>query len=539
MKYNIIYNRMELCNQYLYDLIKINPTYNDFFSKVYTITDNQPNIFTQRYINKENNIIEQYYKLVKHKKQKTFCDKLLFHELSSYVDDTNNFDSDLLPLNYSDNIICTFILQLSGNDTYYFKEDTDYTDFMNRLSMIPTLTKKIIYNMNEGISKQIVQPSIIVISLIKYFEIILSKKLYENLKIPKKYKQQFINSVELNLMNSIRELNDFLKNKYIHHSRNSLGLSKLKYGKQYYIQLVKYNTCKSMNIKKLLSKAHISLQSTLKHINNCKRKLKFKGNYQEFKYYITNNKKFKVPNKSNLLKELYRIQKDIINTIMPVKFYDIQTNINYKIICENKNDTVLSPYYVQLFKNSKGTMNINDKMIPSLNKNELYILSLHEGNPGHNYEQIMNNNVNDYVLFNNYVCYSEGWAFYVEDFYQGDNLYYILYKYIYELYRIIRLIVDIGIHYYNWSYETSFNFMKQYLFMSDESIHNDILRYTSDPAQALSYYIGRDIILYYKELFLQQNKNIKDFHKLFFDIGPCPMDIFINEMHRLGFSKYK
>ena len=104
------------------------------------------------------------------------------------------------------------------------------------------------------ISKQIVQSTLIVNSLIKYFETILSKQLYSNLHIPNKYKKQFIDSVETNLMNNIRKLNYYLKKKYIFHSRESLGLSNLTHGKQYYIHLVKYNTCKSMNINKLLTK---------------------------------------------------------------------------------------------------------------------------------------------------------------------------------------------------------------------------------------------------------------------------------------------
>ena len=99
---------MELCNQYIYELIKINPTYNDFFSITYQLNDKQPNIYSNSYIKKENKLIEKYYKILKKKKHKTMCDKILFHELK-YFNKNIDFNIDYIPLNYDNNIIFTFI----------------------------------------------------------------------------------------------------------------------------------------------------------------------------------------------------------------------------------------------------------------------------------------------------------------------------------------------------------------------------------------------------------------------------------------------
>ena len=80
---------MELCNQYIYELIQINPTYNDFFSISYQLIDKQPNIYSQPYIKTENMLINKYYKLLKKKKNKTMCDKILFHELNYFNKDVD------------------------------------------------------------------------------------------------------------------------------------------------------------------------------------------------------------------------------------------------------------------------------------------------------------------------------------------------------------------------------------------------------------------------------------------------------------------
>ena len=69
-------------------------------------------------------------------------------------------------------------------------------------------------------------------------------------------------------------------------------------------------------------------------------------------------------------------------------------------------------------------------------------------------------------------------------------------KYMYELQRAVRLVVDTGIHAFNWSYTKSFNYMKRYLNYSDELIKNEIIRYACIPSQALSYKVGEEINIF-------------------------------------------
>jgi len=162
------------------------------------------------------------------------------------------------------------------------------------------------------------------------------------------------------------------------------------------------------------------------------------------------------------------------------------------------------------------------------------VLSLHEGNPGHNYEYLMNikNNVPKYILSNYYSGFSEGWAMYMESLLESKNLYEVFFQHIYNLLRIIRLYLDVGLNYYGWSYENCGKFMKKYLYVSDEFVMEEITRYISNPAQAVSYKIGELLFQDYKKKYLKKNNNIKDFHKLVLDIGPCPLDIFIEEINK-------
>ena len=72
--------------------------------------------------------------------------------------------------------------------------------------------------------------------------------------------------------------------------------------------------------------------------------------------------------------------------------------------------------------------------------------------------------------------------------------------------------------------------MRKYMkYESDSFIKDQILRYSSIPCQALTYIIGEQVILYLKKEYMKKNKDIKSFHKIILDIGPCPLELLIEK----------
>ena len=118
----------------------------------------------------------------------------------------------------------------------------------------------------------------------------------------------------------------------------------------------------------------------------------------------------------------------------------------------------------------------------------------------------------------------EGWALYCERLgeYNNDESYFG--KLILELIRALRLVVDTGIHYYNWNFKKTFDYYKKYSFDSDTQIKTQIYRYISIPGQALSYKIGEKVILdLYKKERRKPNFNIKNFHEKILENGAIPL----------------
>ena len=159
---------------------------------------------------------------------------------------------------------------------------------------------------------------------------------------------------------------------------------------------------------------------------------------------------------------------------------------------------------------------------------ELLVLSIHEGIPGHHYESYLfyKSDNPDYLKYKLYSGYSEGWALYCESLYEYTNWKEYYYSLQYRIERSLRLIIDTGIHYYGWSYDKCFDYMKKYLKNeSDAFIEDQILRYSANPGQALTYKIGEQVILFLKKEFMKRNKDIKAFHKIILDIGTLSIGI--------------
>ncbi|KAL8595366.1 hypothetical protein ACOMHN_024065 [Nucella lapillus] len=174
-------------------------------------------------------------------------------------------------------------------------------------------------------------------------------------------------------------------------------------------------------------------------------------------------------------------------------------------------------------------------------------LAMHETNPGHHLQtsyaitadlpEFRKNK--EYsakfrvpFAFPTYTAYVEGWALYAETL--GEYLH--LYKDDYELmgyydseiFRACRMVVDTGLHYYNWSREESIDYFLRYTSDSRAGIEVEVDRYITWPGQAIAYKVGE---LKFKELRkkaedeLGEYFDIRDFHSVVLENGPVPLRI--------------
>lgn len=519
---------MDICDKFFYDLVDIFPPMNDYllYQKFLKKKGSLPNKYSLKYLNKENEIINKYEKELKNKKNLSFCEEILKYEI-----DYNNkilfFQDGQYLLNIDDNILFIYY-EICINKLTPLSIKKDYLFFMNRLKSLSNITNSIIKILKEGIKNNVIINKIIIESFLKKSQSILDDKINPK-NVPNDIKKQFINFIDKYIIKNINKLYIFVINNYLKHCANNLGICSYKKGKKCYEEICKFNTLSNLTPENIHDLGFKFLKKDLELKSKLAKKLKV----DDIDDYIYKNNKF-YKNSDEILKDLNSQKKMMYSKLHKYFFEDIEKLYDIKPIFDYNTDIIA--YYTgsSNFKTEDGTFYINVSNPTKISKYELLPLSIHEGIPGHHYENqlLYKSNKPDYIKYTLYPGYSEGWAFYCESLYEYENDFEYYYSLQYRIERSLRLILDTGIHYFNWDYQKSFNFIKKYLkYYSDDFIKNQILRYSSNPGQALTYVIGKETILHLKNDFLKNNKCIKTFHKIILDIGPCPLDLLIKKFY--------
>ena len=126
-------------------------------------------------------------------------------------------------------------------------------------------------------------------------------------------------------------------------------------------------------------------------------------------------------------------------------------------------------------------------------------LVLHETLPGHYLQlhPVKYTNQDNNLLFSYFKIiingFAEGWGLFSEKLGVDQTLWDKVGQFEYEIFRTIRVIADISIHYEGAKPFEMINFMKKYLAFGDNEINSEIYRYVCNPGQAVSYKIGSHI----------------------------------------------
>ena len=275
-------------------------------------------------------------------------------------------------------------------------------------------------------------------------------------------------------------------------------------------------------------------------------------------------------NKFNSIIELVKANKDTNKNIEKLfeknVIYNFPKNQNMRIeLVPNYNQKFApSAYYENLRLKEKsqfqyeiiqhGAYYINPALQDTFRKNEVKTLFLHEAYPGHHLERdtvLLNPTVPleiKYCPANN--SYVEGWATYVEDFTLDINptMEEIIGKINYDLFRTVRIVLDIGINYYQiFDTKQSKNIMKKLTLMDKQDIDYEVIRYASIPGQATTYMLGKWEIQRIINKYIINNKMKssseaklkseinKDILKDFLEIGP----ISLQQIDEILENKYK
>ena len=183
------------------------------------------------------------------------------------------------------------------------------------------------------------------------------------------------------------------------------------------------------------------------------------------------------------------------------------------------------------YKFKENTFYYNYFDIP-FNKRQISWIYIHEAMPGHHYQLSLEKGLprsNIKKMFS-YRGFGEGYASYVEEIGYEINAYQNIYdelgKWEWDIIRSVRVSLDVGLNYYNWSDERAMLFWQQHISGKDDIAQREIARMKRWPAQVITYKYGADKILKWKEIFKsKEDFNLKEFHKTILKNGSLPFSI--------------
>jgi uncharacterized protein (DUF885 family) len=168
-------------------------------------------------------------------------------------------------------------------------------------------------------------------------------------------------------------------------------------------------------------------------------------------------------------------------------------------------------------------------------------LLAHEGMPGHHLEGSLTRERQGLPEYRRRLwinAFGEGWALYAESLGHELGLYAqpleLMGRYVAELYRAGRLVVDTGIHAKSWSRAMAIRFMTEECALEPTFAESEVDRYMAWPGQALGYKIGELTILETREKAerrLGERFDIRRFHDVMLEEGQLPLSLLRERMN--------
>ena len=339
-----------------------------------------------------------------------------------------------------------------------------------------------------------------------------------------------------NVLNpTYQELYDFLINEYLPESRDTIGISDVPNGKEWYEYLARYHTTTNLTPDEIheiglreVAKIRAEMEGIIEQVG-------WEGDFNSFLQYLRTDSRFYYETGEELL-QAYRAMSKEIDAYMPTLFNKLP-RAPYGVIpipMESAPFTTTA-YYNAPSEGRPGYYCANLYMREVRPKYEIPVLSVHEAVPGHHHQISLAQEMENVPNFRKYLsitAFVEGWGLYSEQLGESMGIYDDPYdkfgQLTYDMWRAVRLVVDTGMHYKNWSREDAVNLFLENTAKTEQDINNEVDRYIAWPGQALAYKIGQLKIMELRDKSkeaLGDDFDIKDFHDHILSFGSIPLNI--------------
>ncbi|KAL5003933.1 hypothetical protein ScPMuIL_017389 [Solemya velum] len=340
-------------------------------------------------------------------------------------------------------------------------------------------------------------------------------------------------------------LSDFIKHEYMPKTRVGLGIGSWNRGSEYYTQCLKWHLSVDMTPEEVSQMGLQEVQRIYSKMTEISKRHGFDNDVQQFFSFMKNNSAFYINSPVEILRAFRNLISERISPVLPKYFKDMP-NVPLRVVALPTDGP--AAMYRGADGKRPGTFNVNVIRPEKVPTYEMLALALHEGLPGHHlqitYSQTTSKmpkfrrfvETRNYVrvpfLFPFYTAYTEGWGLYAERVGEEMGLYKddfeLMGRYAYEIFRASRLVVDTGIHYFNWTRERAVEYVVTYTAFDKQIVENEIDRYATFPGQACAYKVGEIRIHQMREMaeeMLGERFDVRDFHLTVLENGALPLHL--------------
>ena len=332
------------------------------------------------------------------------------------------------------------------------------------------------------------------------------------------------------------KLHQFFEDSYLPACRISIGIKDINNGKKYYEYLARKFTTTTLTPQEIhniglreVARIKTEMEAVIKEV-------RWQGTFKGFLDDLRSNPKFYYETSEELF-EAYlatskRIDPELVNIfkVLPSMPYGLKP-----IPIESAPDTTTAYYQRPAADGSRAGYYYVNLYRPEVRpKYEIEVLSVHEAVPGHHLQiaLAMELDLPNFRKYGGVTAFVEGWGLYSESLGYDLGLYKDPYSQFgqltYDMWRAIRLVVDTGMHYFDWSRQDAINYFLDNSAKTKQDVMNEVDRYINWPGQALAYKIGQLKIQELKDRAkkeLGDSFDIKDFHHEVLKRGALPLDI--------------
>lgn len=389
--------------------------------------------------------------------------------------------------------------------------------WLSRLGALPDFLAQHREWMSRGIEDRFVQPAYVVEAVIGQLEAIVKTvpaespllEPFEGLPAALEaahgdaLRTRATALVETRVLPAYRGLLEFFRTDYLAAPRESIGISEVPDGREYYRELVRLHTTLDTTPEAVHQRGLAEVKRIRAEMDRVIEEAEFDGEFSEFLHFLRTDEQFYADSPRELLMHASWIAKRADDQ-MP-GFFGKLPRLSYGVrpVPEHMAPTYTTGRYWpgDLENGVAGGYMVNTYALDQRPLYTLPALTLHEAVPGHHHQGSLARELEDVPEFrrNTYItAFGEGWALYTEHLGIEMGIYTTPYEHFgrlsYEMWRACRLVVDTGIHYFGWSRERAEACFLENSALAAHNVKTEVARYISWPGQALAYKTGELLI---------------------------------------------